>query len=275
MDVEAGDLLGERLGDDVAGRVGRRQHVGEAVEPARRHQERARREAGLDRAAYDLLALGEEQPVLGLEVLAQLDVAQVAVVGEPRVGGVGDLDELSHRPRSASGCATATTSPTTMIAGARTAFAVDLLGQGAEGGEHGALGGHRPVAHDRDRGVGAAAALDQRLGDRGGVLDGHHQQEGAAQPGDGLPVDERLGVAGRQVARDDGEVVGDAAVGDGDAGEGGYGDRAGEPRDHGHRYAGLAARQHLLVAAAEDEVVAALEPHHPLARERARRRSAR
>ena len=43
--------------------------------------------AGLDRAAYDLLALGEEQPVLGLEVLAQLDVAQVAVVGQPRVVG--------------------------------------------------------------------------------------------------------------------------------------------------------------------------------------------
>ena len=70
----------------------RGEHVGQAVEPARRHQERPRREAGLDRAADDLLALGEEQPVLGLEVLAQLDVAQVAVVGEPRVGGVGDLD---------------------------------------------------------------------------------------------------------------------------------------------------------------------------------------
>ena len=96
MHVEAGDLLGERLGDDVAGRVGGRQHVGEPVEPARRHQERARREAGLDGAAYDLLALGEEQAVLGLEVLAQVDVAQVAVVGEPLVGGVGDLDEVCH-----------------------------------------------------------------------------------------------------------------------------------------------------------------------------------
>ncbi len=39
------------------------------VEPARRHQERARRESGLHRPADDLLALRQEQPVLGLEVL--------------------------------------------------------------------------------------------------------------------------------------------------------------------------------------------------------------
>ena len=108
VDVEAGDLLGQRLADDVAGRVGRAQHVGKAVEPARRHQERARREAGLDRAAYDLLALGQEQAVLGLEVGAQLDVAQVAVVAESRVVRVGDLDQLCHgpdpaRPPKASG----------------------------------------------------------------------------------------------------------------------------------------------------------------------------
>ena len=99
VDVEAGDPLGERLGDHVAGRVRAREHVGEAVEPARRHQERPRREAGLDRAPDDLLPLGQEQPVLGLQVLAQRHVAQVAVVGEPRVVGVGDLDEVSHRPR--------------------------------------------------------------------------------------------------------------------------------------------------------------------------------
>ena len=94
MHVEAGDLLDQGLGQDVAGRVAAAEHVGEAVEPPRRHQERARRVARLDRAADDLLALGEEQAVLGLEVLAQLDVAQVAVVGQPGVVGVGDLDEL-------------------------------------------------------------------------------------------------------------------------------------------------------------------------------------
>ena len=51
-------------------------------------------------------------------------------------------------------------------------------------------------------------------------------------------------------------------------GDGRDGDRAGQPRDHGDRHAGLAAGEDLLVAAAEDEVVAALEPHHPLAGER-------
>ena len=83
------------------------------------------------------------------------------------------------------------------------------------------------------------------------------------------PVDQRLGVARRQVAGDDRELVGDAAVGDRDAGDGGDGDRAGQARDDRDRDAGLAAGEHLLVAAAEDEVVAALEPHHPLAGQRA------
>ena len=94
--------------------------------------------------------------------------------------------------------------------------------------------------------------------------------ERAGQPRDGLPVDERLRVVGRQVPGEHGEVVGHAAVRDGDAGEGGYGDRAGQPGDHRDRYAGLAARDHLLEAAPEDEAVAALEAHHPLARERPR-----
>ena len=60
--------------------------------------------------------------MLGLEVRAQLDVAQVAVVGEPRVVRVGDLDQRCHvgplaHGEKCCGCATATTSPTTMIAG--------------------------------------------------------------------------------------------------------------------------------------------------------------
>ena len=93
--VEAGDLLGERLGEDVAGGVRGVEDVGQAGRASAAPSGRtARREAGLDRAAYDLLALGEEQAVLGLEVLAQLDVAQVAVVGQPRV--------VAGRPTSTS-----------------------------------------------------------------------------------------------------------------------------------------------------------------------------
>ena len=70
--------------------------VGEPVEPSWRHQEGPDREAGRGGPAYDLLALGEEQAVLGLERLAQLHVPQVPVVGEPRVVGVVDLDVRRH-----------------------------------------------------------------------------------------------------------------------------------------------------------------------------------
>ena len=96
VDVEAGDLLGQCLADHVAGRVGPFDDVGQPVQPARSHQEGPDRVAGLGGAAYDLLALGEEQSVLGLEGLAQLDVAQVAVVGEARVLRVVDLDVRRH-----------------------------------------------------------------------------------------------------------------------------------------------------------------------------------
>ena len=96
MYVETGHVLGQPLGHDVAGRVGHGQDVGQAVEPARRHQERPGLVAGLHGPADHLLPLREEEPVLGLEALAQLDVAQVAVVGQTGVVGVGDLDEVSH-----------------------------------------------------------------------------------------------------------------------------------------------------------------------------------
>ena len=99
--VEAGDLLGERLGDDEAGRGRASEHVGEPVQPPRRHQERADREAGLHRPAHDLLPLGEEQPVLGLVVLAQL--ARRAGRGSRRAGG-----PAGPRPRRAEPPAHAT-----------------------------------------------------------------------------------------------------------------------------------------------------------------------
>ena len=88
MDVEPGDLLGELLAEDVAGRVGRLEDVREAVEPAGGHQKGPWGEAGLGGPAYDLLALGQEQPVLGLEMGPQLNVAKIAVVGQTRVGRV-------------------------------------------------------------------------------------------------------------------------------------------------------------------------------------------
>ena len=82
--------------------------------------------------------------MLGLEVLAELDVAQVAVVGQSRVGGVGDLDaEVSSTP---------------VVHGMRHRHHLadhddgrrphlvrrELVGQRAEGGEHRALLGMVP-----------------------------------------------------------------------------------------------------------------------------------
>ncbi len=49
-----------------------------------------------DGSPHDLLPLGQEQPVLGLEMGAQLHVTQVAVVGQHRITRVVDLDQLRH-----------------------------------------------------------------------------------------------------------------------------------------------------------------------------------
>ena len=94
--VEARDLFGQRLRDDEARRIGSLQDIGQSVEPPGCHQEGPHRVAGLGSAAYDLLALGEEQAVLGLQRLAQLHVPQVTVVGETRVPRVVDLDVRRH-----------------------------------------------------------------------------------------------------------------------------------------------------------------------------------
>ena len=66
-------------------------------------------------------------------------------------------------------------------------------------------------------------------------------------------------VPGRQVAGDDHELVGEAAVGHRDARQRGDGDRAGDTRHHLDRDPGADARVELLHAAAEHERVAALE----------------
>ena len=71
-----------------------------------------------------------------------------------------------------------------------------------------------------------------------------------------------------KVPGDDREVVGHSAVRDGDAGHGGYAERAADARDHGHRHAGLTAGQHLFEPSPEDEVVATLEPRDASAGER-------
>ncbi len=53
--------------------------------------------AGLDRPAYDLLALREEQPAVSLEPEPQLDVAKIDVVAESGILEVVQSYDLGHR----------------------------------------------------------------------------------------------------------------------------------------------------------------------------------
>ncbi len=94
MDGEAGDALHHLVRDQVDPRVA--QHVFQAGEPAACRQHRPDGVSGRDGPPDDLLALRHEQAALGLQALAQLDVAQPHVVGQPGVGGVGNGDELRH-----------------------------------------------------------------------------------------------------------------------------------------------------------------------------------
>ena len=211
------------------------EHIGQAVQPPRRHEERPGGVAGRHGAAYDLLALGQEQPVLGLEVLAQLDVTQVPVVGQPRIRRVGDLDQLGHvapGPKR-SGCATATTSPITMIAGGATPLSGEVGCERAQRGQHGPLPRHAAVADDRDRGVGLAPAGEQRLGDRWCVLTAIISTRVPVRAATASQSVSESGCPGRKVTGDDGELVGHATVGDRNAGERRYGYRAGQPRYDG------------------------------------------
>jgi hypothetical protein len=61
-------------------------------------QQGADRVAGLDRPPDYLLALGDEQAVLGLQAPAQVDVGQPDVVREPRIVRVGDRNQAAHLP---------------------------------------------------------------------------------------------------------------------------------------------------------------------------------
>ena len=94
MHVKPGDRFDQGFVGDVAGSPGCQvQDVGQTLQPSRGEQEGAHREAGPYCPPNDLLPLGKEQAVLGLEVPAQLNVAQPDIVREPTVGGVGYLDE--------------------------------------------------------------------------------------------------------------------------------------------------------------------------------------
>ncbi len=121
--------------------------------------------------------------------------------------------------------------------------------------------GHRAALDRRRRLVGVAAGLDQRRRVLGQPFDAHVEDEGAGEGGERLPVERRLGLLGILVAGDEGDRGGVVAVGDRDPGVGGRGDPGGDAGDDLELDPGLAQRFALLAAAAEDERVAALQPH--------------
>jgi len=92
MDVEARHALGEILADDEDRHVWPHlQHIVQASEPALGKKEGARPVSRLDCPVNDLLALGNEKPVLCLEVTAQRGLPEPDIVSQPRVVGIGDL----------------------------------------------------------------------------------------------------------------------------------------------------------------------------------------
>ncbi|GAA3007769.1 hypothetical protein GCM10017559_32490 [Streptosporangium longisporum] len=92
MDLETGDALHGGVVDDVHPVAEGGQQVRQGLGPARGEQHGTHRVTRRDRAADDLLPLGDEEAVLGLQALAQLDVAQAGVVGQVtgRIGGPAD-----------------------------------------------------------------------------------------------------------------------------------------------------------------------------------------
>src|SRR4029077_5577039 len=131
-----------------------------------------------------------------------------------------------------------------------------------EGRTHGPLPGPG-AAFDRRRGLlRIAAGGDQRGGVLAQPFDAHVEDERAGEGGECVPVECRLRLLRVLVAGDEGDRGGVVAVGDGDPGVGGRGDPGGHAGDDLELDPGRAQRFALLGAAAEDERVAALPPHH-------------
>ena len=96
--------------------------------------------------------------------------------------------------------------------------------------------------------------------------DRHQQHEGGSAGAEARPVDGRAGMPRREMAGGDDELLRQPAVRQRDSGQPGHGDGGADARHHRAFDARLGAAEQLLAAAPEDERVAALEPHHALAR---------
>ena len=153
--------------------------------------------------------------MLGLEVLAQLDVAQVAVVGQPRVGGgssmwwssatgealrVGDGHDLAdHDDRRRAD----------LLGG-------DLVGQSVPRVASTVRSSGMVPSTTTATGVSASRPSATRACAMAGAFSTAISITSVPrEPGQRPPLDQRVGVAGRQVAGEDGELVRHAAVRDG------------------------------------------------------------
>jgi hypothetical protein len=98
VDVEAGDGLEDGRSGGVAGRPRRGGMVGELVDAFDIDEHGAHAVSGAERAGDDTLAFGDEQAVRLLELRAQGEVGEGAVVAQAVVGRVVDKGGLlGHR----------------------------------------------------------------------------------------------------------------------------------------------------------------------------------
>ena len=88
----AGQGLGGGRPDDVHRARAAGDEIRQAGQPIAGDQQGAHRVAGRYRPPDHLLALGDEQPVPGFQLPAQVDVGEPGVVRETRIGEVTDRD---------------------------------------------------------------------------------------------------------------------------------------------------------------------------------------
>ena len=127
-----------------------------------------------------------------------------------------------------------------------------------------ALSGQRPVLDDGDRLLRVAAGGDQRAGDARQLAHAHVEDQRPREGGQRRPVDRRvraLAASSRVWPVTSATAPARPAVGDGDPRVGGGGHSGRDAGDDLERDPRRPQRERLLAAAAEDERVAALQPH--------------
>ena len=238
---------GEAAVEEGAHAVRRREH-----EPLVGVERRARvKSSGVDRDGRELEHLGAERPRAGPAARSPARVpASPPPSGRTAVG-----------PRTTTR-SSAATSPTTIALGACTPASAIV----ASVARTVCWSGRVPLRTAATGVSGARPPSISRCAISPMRARAHEDHEGAADPGQRLPVDVGAVLGRVLVPGHHGEVGRHAAVGHRDARVGGRADGAGDAGHHLEGDAGGGERLGLLAAAPEHERVAALEPHHALGR---------